>query len=250
MRPVPLTVLKGGINRLRTKGGARADMLYDLVNGYLTDAGTAKSRPGTERVATLPSTTKGLVSFGGSLHTFSNAVVVVPAGYLLHVITHPDDVTLEITKVHFAKPFMGYLYVVAEFEEDDDGDAGIFHYWLREVTWTANTIFTLGDVVVPTTPTGVAYKATRLVAARPLWAASVARTTGDQIEPTVANKYYYTVTTTVGANPHSGTTEPNWPVSEGATINEDANQVAENIVETAPQSTDVQIPQDVQDRYG
>ena len=40
MRAIPLTTIKSGINRLRTKGGARADTLYDLLNGYVTEAGT------------------------------------------------------------------------------------------------------------------------------------------------------------------------------------------------------------------
>jgi hypothetical protein len=44
MRPVPVTTLRGGINRLRTKGGARADELYDLLNGYVDQAGGISNR--------------------------------------------------------------------------------------------------------------------------------------------------------------------------------------------------------------
>ena len=33
-KPFPLTTLKGGINRLRVKGGASPASLYDLLNGF------------------------------------------------------------------------------------------------------------------------------------------------------------------------------------------------------------------------
>lgn len=90
MRDAPLTTIKGGINRLRTKGGARADTLYDLVNGYCTSADTVVSRPGTSRVMQLDTATKGLCSFGGSLYTFCHAPVYVPDGITLKLIVHPD----------------------------------------------------------------------------------------------------------------------------------------------------------------
>jgi hypothetical protein len=44
MRDIPLTAIKGGINRTRTKGGARADTLYDLLNVYVTEDGTVQAR--------------------------------------------------------------------------------------------------------------------------------------------------------------------------------------------------------------
>ena len=46
-RIVYLNALKAGISRLRTKGGPDPETLYDLVNGYVTQAGTVESRPGT-----------------------------------------------------------------------------------------------------------------------------------------------------------------------------------------------------------
>ncbi|HEX7094966.1 MAG TPA: hypothetical protein VF183_03725, partial [Acidimicrobiales bacterium] len=71
-RPYPLTVLKGGIDRLRPKGGARADSLYDLVNAQITKEFQVEPRAGTRRAASLPEGTVGLCAFGGEFHVFAN----------------------------------------------------------------------------------------------------------------------------------------------------------------------------------
>ena len=47
MRQFALTTAKGGINRLRDKGNASKDSLYDLLNGYVTQTNSIKPRPGT-----------------------------------------------------------------------------------------------------------------------------------------------------------------------------------------------------------
>lgn len=244
MRDAPLTVLKGGINRLRTKGGARADNLYDLLNGFLTDDGTAKARPGTRRVATLNSATKGLVFFNDSLHTFASQSVSVPSGYTLHVLFHPeydpdapDQSPFELTRIHFAEPFLGFLYVVAEF-----ADGNVYHYWLQTGgVWEADTIYNHGDIVEPSVPNGLAFQATRLGSPLPSWTPNTPRTEGpppDQIEPTVYNGFFYTVVDTIGASPSSGATEPDWPEEEGARIFEDTEGVTgTDVVTTSPPST-------------
>ncbi len=60
-RIVTLNAAKGGINRLRVKGGADPSTLYDLVNGYVDQAGVLCSRPGTENTVVLPGgATKGM----------------------------------------------------------------------------------------------------------------------------------------------------------------------------------------------
>lgn len=74
-RPNPLTVLKGGIDRLRPKGGARADALYDLVNAQLTKEYQVQPRPGTLRVASLPAGTIGLTAFDGAFHVYASSNV-------------------------------------------------------------------------------------------------------------------------------------------------------------------------------
>lgn len=249
MRPVPLTVLKGGINRLRTKGGARSDSLYDLLNAHLTEKGTVKGRPGTTRTTTLPAGTKGLTSFQGALHIFSSATMVVPSGYVLHVLAHPDNdpvTTIALKKIHFAKPFMGFLYVVAEFVDDS-----VYHYWLQSGgVWQANHVYHHGDIVEPTVANGIAYQATRLSSPHPSWAPGVPRAVSNIIEPTVYNDFFYTVVEVIGANPVSGTTEPDWPQSPGARIFEDT----EGFLDSSPGATappDSQTPtSSVTDRYG
>lgn len=251
MRDAPLTVLKGGINRLRTRGGARADNLYDLLNGYLTEDGTVHVRPGSLRAATLDASTRGLTYFNGSRHTFAAATVAVPVGYTLHVLVHPDqdpgEAVIPLERIHFAEPFLGFLYVVAEFN-----DGTVWHYWLRgSSTWTADTVYMIGDVIFPTVANGLAYMATRVNSSNPLWTANAPRAIGDIVEPTTenANGYYYTVVDTSGDTPTSGSTEPNWPAEAGA-------QVVES-TDITPDSTDTDATDptndpgsDITDRYG
>lgn len=221
-RAVALTTVRGGINRLRTKGSAPNDSLYDLLNGYVTAAKTVVVRPGSFRVAQLPEETKGLVAFEGELHVFSDELVEVPAGYVLHVIAHPNattDVPIAIEEINFAWPFMGYIYVSATFENGDT-----YHYWLQTGDeWQANTTYRFGDIVAPSTPNGFAFQAQRLTEPNVAWAPNVNRAIGDVIEPTVYNDFYYTVVDTEGANPRSGATEPVWPTADGAQVIEDAD---------------------------
>lgn len=245
MRTVPLTVLKGGINRQRIKGGARADMLYDLLNGHLTDSGTAKSRPGTLRTATLNSSTKGLVSFDDELHVFSHEVVEVPAGYALHVLSNPDDADLTISKIHFAAPFLGFLYVVVEFE-----DGSVYHFWQRASgEWEADTMYRAGDVVTPTDLNGISYEARRYGAAYPAWQASVPRAEGDRVEPTEYNNFYYEVIEALGTNTISGLTEPVWPTEVGALAyeNSDSQGPAPGAPNSGPNPN--AVPSETQERY-
>jgi hypothetical protein len=248
MRDAPLTVLRGGINRLRTKGGARADNLYDLLNGYLTEDGTVHVRPGTLRVATLPAATKGLTYFNGSRHVFAAEAVAVPTGYTLHVLTSPEqdpgEAVIPIKKIHFAEPFLGFLYVVAEFDDDS-----VWHFWLEEgTTWETVKIYYNGDLATPSAPNGLAYRATRSTPTNPVWTANAPRTVGDVVEPTEYNGFYYVVTDTQGATPTSAATEPLWPTEEGQTIVESTDITPE------PPPADAVDPnaiaQDIIDRYG
>lgn len=250
--PVALTTIKGGINRQRTKGAALKDSLYDLLNGYVTSSKTVKIRPGTFRRATLNEATRGLCSFGATLHTFCHKTVSIPAGYTLHVISHPDSLgntvdPIELDKVHFSEPMMGFLYVVAEFENGD-----IFHYWLQSGdTWVADTIYKLGAIVVPTNVNGLSYQATRLSAPFPAWKAGAARATNDVIEPTVYNDFFYTVTDTQGDNPTSGAVEPTWATEEGAQTIEDTELGDSTSGGSATEQPDVDAAPspDTQDRY-
>jgi Concanavalin A-like lectin/glucanases superfamily len=93
---VSLTTVSGGINRLRTKGGADKNSLFDLLNGYVTQANTVKVRPGTYRNANIAQysgagLTKGLLSYQSQLHIFSSQAVEVPPNYALHVLNYPAN---------------------------------------------------------------------------------------------------------------------------------------------------------------
>jgi hypothetical protein len=245
-RPVVLNTLKGGINRLRVKGGASQQVLYDLLNGYVTADNSIESRPGTENHATLPTGTKGLCAFDGGFVVFASSDPgAMPSGYTCEILTHPTAPGTALLDIHFAGPMLGYLYVVAEFADEET-----FHYWLqRRDDWAALTAYNLGDVVEPTTPNGYAYRATRLNPAGVLWAPNVPRAMGDRIEPTTANGFVYEVTAVAGASPKSGATEPDWPAEDGATVIEDTD-----ITPTAPAGTgvtdvDLTLPPSIEDRY-
>lgn len=255
MRSLPLTVVRGGINRQRTRGGASPDNLYDLVNGHVTVAGTIVARPGTFREAILDELTRGLVAFDGTLNVFSHEVLEVPDGYTLHVLHHPDSAegyVIELSKIHFAAPMMGALYVAAEFE-----DGQIFHYWLQQVdAWQADTHYFANTMVHPTVLNGLVYQASRLGDPYPAWAPGVPRSdgTGDYtqsiIEPTVYNDFFYECVLTGGENPRSGLIEPTWPTEDGAQVIEyaDGGTNTETPAPPTPPSTDT--PQDsIRDRY-
>ncbi len=250
-----LTAVKGGINRQRLKGAAPRDALYDLLNGYVTSAKTIRVRPGTLRVATLPEDTggdpltRGLVSLGGSLHVFAVDMMDVPDGYVLHVLSHPDGLDsngdpVPLSRIHFAAPLMGYLYVVAEFEGGD-----IYHFWLQEGdAWEASTAYELGEIVTPANSTGLSYQATRTGSANPSWVAGARREVGDVVEPTTFNNFKYTVVDVQGDNPRSGDTEPTWPTSDGQQFNEDAEVDGLGLPVTTPDPPEQPTPE-VQRRY-
>lgn len=220
MRTIQLSALAGGIDRQRPKGGASADWLYDLVNGYVTEAGTLEARPGTYEDIELPAGCKGLMAFNDKLITFRNtAGSTGNALYEIEVITDPDEPSAEITRIHFADPFLGRPYVVAEF---DSGN--IRHYWLQEVdSWAIKTPHAVGDLVQPTTPNGYLYRAHRLGDPNPTWAPGVPRAVDDVVEPTGSNGFKYRVVDVLGDNPRSGSEEPDWPEAAGETIIEDAD---------------------------
>lgn len=247
MRVEALSAVKAGITRLREKGGASKDSLFDLLNGYVTAARTIRARPGTRISLQFPSGTKGLAYFKGEFVVFANDPLAEPAeGFSVEVLKHPSVPTALLSDIHFAAPFLGYLYVVAEF---DNGD--IYHYWLEKgETWTAGTTYLPGAIVQPTTPNGIAYRLESDRSGYTTWAANVARALNDVVVPTTDNGYKYTVIETTGDSARSGTTEPTWPTTAGETVFEDANiedPLASDSTSTTTSST---VPSSVSDRYG
>lgn len=220
MARIILNAIKGGIDRQRIAGSPSPQVLYDFLNGYRNNAGKLVSRPGTPALHNLPEgATKGFCVFNTLFVVFSHTPQVVDTGIICEVIVHPFDNVQPLANIHFAGPFLRYLYVVAEFANGD-----VYHYWLRDAsTWTVNTMYQLGGLVQPTVPNGYVYVASRLNDPNPLWAANVPRTVGDRVEPTTPDGYYYEVTNTIGTNPRSGATEPTWNDTDGAITYEDVD---------------------------
>lgn len=232
-RSITLNALKSGINRLRTKGGASPNSLYDLVNGYVDISGNAVSRPGTLRDAVIPAGTKGLCVFQGKFVVFASTPVTMTDGrYRCEVLSHPTDATQTIAEIHFAAPFMGYLYVAAEFANGD-----VFHYWLQSGNaWTASTFFLSGALVVPTMANGLAYTASTSVNPA-AWKANTAYAVGAVVQPSVYNGYEYTLIEADGTSPASGATEPTWLATEGALVTEDVDHTPAPTTTTTPTTT-------------
>lgn len=245
-RQINLGSLTTGMTRLREKGSPSPNALFDLVNGYVDQSGSPVSRPGTPVRHTLPPGTKGGTAFKGKIHVF--AIVPIDPGdamFAVDVLVHPDPAfSGSLSYIHFAKPFLGFLYVVAEFS-----DGSVYHFWLQQpAAWKANTVYGLNATVSPTVPNGLYYEAETPVNA-PAWQPNTAYVLGDTVQPTTPNGYVYTVSAVNGDNPGSGATEPVWPTSPGAQVFEevDGTTVPSNPTNGAPIST---LPASIQERYG
>lgn len=247
-RPVSLSAIKAGMTRLREKGGASPESLYLLLNGYVTASRTCKMRPGSDIDTDGLAGTLGLVLFRGKFVVFASEFVDLDdPDYELEILKHPvSGSAATLVDIRFAAPFLGYLYVVALWS-----DGLIVHYWLQAAeAWQANHVYIEGQVVLPSTPTGYAYKATRISAREQLWAPNVARAVGDRVEPTVSNSFLYQVVDTLGDNPRSGATEPDWIAADGALVYEDASGPGGGTGSGSGGGTPTsQLPPEVEDRY-
>ena len=250
MRVQQLSTSNAGMTRLRSKGNAAPNTLYDCLNAYITLSGTIKPRPGTQTDITLPTNTKGLVSHKCRLYVFSHIPQVTsnPDKYVVATLRHPVDPTLPIQQIHFAAPFMGFLYVAAEFT-----DGNTWHFWLEELDdWSPNTDYKIGDRVFPLTENGYAYQATRPGSPNEAWAANVSRAVNDVVEPTIYNGFKYTVVAVTGDSPQSGTTEPDWPTESGSQVieyaqGENSTVILSTIVDPDPDS---ELSETIRNRYG
>lgn len=229
-----LNAASGGINRQRVKGGPKPDNLYDILNGYVDASGAVLSRPGTTEEYALPEGSIGMCAFAGGLVVFSHVPLTgMPAGVVCEVLTHPEDLPdVPLKEIHFAGPFLGALYVTAEFE-----DGVVCDFWLESAdTWAADTNYTPGASVQPTAPNGFTYRAGRTGSAGAVWAAGVERTAGDVLEPTTFNGFEYVCIEADGSPPRSGATEPVWPTTPGAIVVEEAD------VDLSPPASQQQPP--------
>jgi hypothetical protein len=235
------------MTRLRDKGGASPQTLYDLVNGHVDASGSPTARPGTIHDVTLPAGTTGLCSFAGKMNVFS-AIPVVSSDprYVVNILRHPDPTYVGgLFKIHFAKPFLGFLYVVAEFEDNT-----VRHYWLQNpAVWAPSTIYGLDALVSPSVKNGFFYKAVTKSAA-PAWASGQSKSVGDIVQPSTPNGWEYVVTDVTGA-PITGDTEPAWPTADGATVFEGMDTITIPSADGSSASGATESPgQDTIDRYG
>ena len=246
MRQVQLSTVKAGITRLREKGGASPEALFDLLNGYVTAARTIKSRPGSRIQHRLPAGTKGMMIYRGKFVVFSHVVTAsVDPEVTVVVLRHPTVAGAAIQDIHFATPFLGFPYVVAQF---DSGE--IFHYWLEEgEVWQPGKVYLPGALVMPSTGNGLAYRLEGDTSGYTPWAPNVARAVGDVVVPTTDNGFKYTVIETTSDSARSGTTEPTWPTTDGETVYEDADQQDSTPTASGGGSSPT-VPPSVSDRYG
>lgn len=215
-RIVQLAQQVDGINLMRSKGGASLGSLFDLKNGWVTSKRTIKARPGTVKDVTFPAETVGVVGFENKFHTFTHLPYIGTLNPLVvvNILRHPTGGGAALSRIHRAAPFLGRLYVVAEFT-----DGVVQHYWIESPTaWAASTAYQFGAVVQPTTATGFYYelKTASTVAA---WQANTETVVGEVRQPRVANGFKYTATSVTGTAPiRTGNTEPTWPTTNGATV--------------------------------
>lgn len=248
MRTVTLSAIKAGMTRLRDKGGASPESLYDLTNGYVDGSRSPVSRQGTSMSHAIPAGTKGLCAFKGKLHVFATSVIDPGTpDVVVDILKHPDPTFAGgLQKIHFAKPFLGFLYVVAEFV-----DGSIFHYWLQNPSaWAANTIYGLDTLVSPSVANGYYYR-TATKSNAPVWASGQSKSIGDVVQPTTPNGWEYVVTDVTGT-PVTGGTEPAWPTADGATVFEgtDTITIPSNDVSGGGSTGTGTTSQETKDRYG
>lgn len=223
MRSVALSAVKAGMTRLLDKGGASPESLWLLRNGYVNASRRATQRPGTMLETDTLAGTKGLCAFRGGFVVFSHQVTpMADPRFTCEVLIHPNGAEVPIKEIHFAEPFLGYLYVVAEFE-----DGVVQHYWLESVdAWEPEKAYDPNGRVQPTDPNGFIYHAHRLTEPGRLWEPNVERQVGDVVEPTVFNGYEYVAVEVHGNPARSGEVEPDWPARPGAVVVEEADTQA------------------------
>lgn len=219
-------------------------------DGSLAPQGTFVSVSFVDVTSTLRTFTSAAATFSltGNVSTWTWAtsppLFAVGSSYTIN-FNQTSSSTIPLKEIHFAAPFMGFLYVVAEFQPDNSGFGSVFHYWLQGNTpWVANANHKIGDIVLPSPLNGFAYQAARNGAPNPVWSPNVKHAINDQVEPTVPNGFFFKAIAVEGANPTSGATEPSWPTTDGATITENSQFSSDQtatIVTSAPQPP-TQVP--------
>lgn len=215
MRQVVLSTQKGGISRLRDKGGASPETLFDLVNAYVTTAKTIKQRPGLPVDLELSPGTVGLASFDGQFYVFASEFVPqTDVRVTCLVLKHPTIPDVTLSKIHFAQTFLGRFYVAAEFSNGD-----IRHYWVTNAPmWQPETQYGYLQQVQPTVPNGFVYEVSNTDPTAP-WASGETIVLNDYRQPRTFNGFKFRAVAVTGAAPvKTSDTEPVWPTTEGAQV--------------------------------
>lgn len=245
MRSVVLSTQKGGISRLREKGGASPETLMMLRNAYVTTAKTIKQRPGFPVEFDLTPGTVGLASYDGKFFTFSNAFVVhADPRVETIVLRDPVDPTLGVAKIHFAQTFLGRLYVSAEFT-----NGVIRHYWVTNApAWAPNTVYGYQQQAVPLIPNGFVYVVSNVDGTQ-AWSAGETITVGTIRQPTVYSGFKFEAVAVTGSAPIlTSDVEPVWPTTEGEQIIE--YTYGGTTPPVTPPNPSPTFPPDVGDEYG
>jgi hypothetical protein len=251
-RTVTLSGGKAGISRQRFKGGASPEALYDGVNCYRTASQTFLPRPGTARLHAIPGT-KGLCVHEGKYVVFAGAPTASPSpDVVVEVLTHPDGAAATLVDVAYAKPFLGFIYVVASWS---DAPSVYYHYWLQRFSSgrKVSGFFKPGTMVQPTTPNGFGYVADRFGSPPPRWTSGQVKAVGDRIDPPVFAGYVFEVEDVFGTNPTTGTIEPDWNAiveTANAVIIEEAGSAPVGVSDPTITPQGPAINPDIGDRYG
>lgn len=147
-----------GLDLRKGASVADANRLRVLKNAYVTTGRAVKKRPGLNRIATLETGTKGLVGASGKLHTFYALGSITHANTLFQAnkVPHQTSITDEVSKVHYAGIFLGYMYVSLEYTNGQ-----IKHAYLDDPgAWAATTAYTLGAFRRPSVKAGYRYEVT------------------------------------------------------------------------------------------
>jgi hypothetical protein len=195
----------------------------------------------------------GLAANNGTFNIFSSAysTAALPANYVLNVLSNPNNTTSSPVTIFYAKPFMGFPYVVAQFS-----DSSIHHYWLQNNgTWTSTTDYTSASIVLPPVVNGLAYQGVREFPSQPNWAPDTLITSATYVEPNTPTGFAYQAIAVTGSPVHTGLIEPVWPTVAGGIVQEFGDfdvstSDAGSTQGSSPFSTASPLGSNITDRYG
>lgn len=156
MAAITFADYSSGLDLRKGASVSDANRLRVLDNCYVTTGKTIRKRPGLTVFANLEAGTVGLKSSGGKLNTFyaQGTVTHADTRFVANKIAHPTT-AVDLTKIHYADSFNGYLYVSAEYV-----GGSIHHHYIDGTTPTH-----IADVNCPNTA-AVAKKASKIFAVK------------------------------------------------------------------------------------